>query len=262
MRPIHHNRKGDDMRFPSTLACALTASLGCASFSAQAVSCMVLGDSQARVQAVEGEKSPVFLTASCESLRLVSGKAMVSWVSRDGKPHFAPIGKDGAATLPTAGAEERAANVVWAELSSRREADRPAFMRALNEGHPARVYIPPEGLTLAARPDADFRIVALQGDAESPVLEKTAADPKPILLSRDRIRAGASYLIEWHHADSVERAKWQTVSEADAARIDEELRGIDTSVEDAGQRRIVKDMLFEQLRLRVNLSSVMAQPQP
>ncbi|MBK4733113.1 hypothetical protein [Noviherbaspirillum pedocola] len=246
------------MRISSTLACALYGFLACASFSAQAVSCMVLGESQARVQALEGEKSPVFLTASCESLRLISGKAMVSWVSRDGKPHFAAIGKDGAATLPTAGAEERASNVVWAELSSKREADRPAFMRALNESRPARVYIPPEGLALAARADANFRILALQGDTETLVFEKTAAESKPILLTRERILPGTSYLIEWHHPDSVEKIKWQTVGAEDTARIDEEYRRIDANIEDLQQRRIMKDILFEQLRLRVNMSSVLA----
>jgi hypothetical protein len=236
------------------------AAFACASLPAKAVSCMVLGDSHARVQAVEGEKSPVFLTASCEGLRLISGKAMVSWVSRDGKPHFAAIGKDGPTALPGAGAEERAANVVWAELSSKREADRPAFMRALNEGRPARVYIPPEGLALAAKADADFRILAIEGEggAETPVFEKTASDPSPIVLKRDRIRPGTAYLIEWHYPDSVERVKWQTVSESDLASIDEEYRRIDADITDAGQRRIMKDMMFEQLRLRVNMSSVLA----
>lgn len=246
------------MQITSTLALALCAALACASLPAQAVSCMVLGDANAKVKSVEGEKSPVFLTASCESLRLISGKAMVSWVSRDGKPHFAAIDKDGAATMPTAGAEERAATVVWAELSSRREADRPAFMRALNEERPARVYIPPEGLAVATKADADIRILALDGETETPVFQKTAADTAPILLTRDRVRPGTAYVIEWHHRDSVERVKWQAVNEAETTRIDQELGRINSDIADAAQRRIMKDMMFEQLRLRVNLSSVLA----
>jgi len=242
------------MQITLMAAGTLYVALACASLPAQAVSCMVLGEGSARVQAVEGEKSPVFLTASCESLRLISGKALVSWVSRDGKPHFAAIGKEGAATLPTAGADERAANVAWAELSSRRETDRPAFMRALNEEHPARVYIPAEGLALAVKPDADFRILALQGETETPVFQKTAADTAPILLTRDRILSGAAYVIEWRHPESVERVKWQTVSEAETTRIDEEFRHIDADIADAAQRRIVRNMMFEQSRLRVNMS--------
>lgn len=231
----------------------LTAAVGTA--SAHATSCMVMGENTARVQSVEGEKSPVFLTASCEELRLVSGKAMVSWVSRDGKPHFSSIGKNGADGLPAKGAEERSANVVWAELTSKREAERPAFMRALNEERPARVYIPPEGLPLSAKADADFRILALQDGIEKSIYDKKSSDVSPILLTRDRIKPGGVYLIEWHQAGGIENVKWQTVSEAETARIDAQYQEIVATIPDEQQRRIMMDMMFEQLKLRVNISS-------
>jgi hypothetical protein len=228
--------------------------------SAHATSCMVMGDRTAKVQSSEGIKSPVFLTADCEKLRLVSGKAMVSWVARDGKPHFEPIGADGTRLLPTAGAEERSGNVVWAELASKREVERPAFMRALSEERPARVYIPPEGLALAARPDADVQILALDGDTEKLVFDKKASDTTPILLTRAQIQPGGMYVVEWHHAAMVEKLKWQALGSAESARIDDQYQQIHTAISDEPQRRIMMGMLFEQLRLRVNMAAELSRP--
>ncbi|EGF33018.1 hypothetical protein IMCC9480_1412 [Oxalobacteraceae bacterium IMCC9480] len=231
-----------------------------AAVSAHATSCMVMGERTAKVQSAEGIKSPVFLAADCESLRLVSGKAMVSWVSRDGKPHFEPIGADGTRLLPTAGAEERSGNVVWAELASKREVERPAFMRALSEERPARVYIPPEGLALAARPDADFQILALEGDTEKLVFDKKASDTTAILLTRTHIQPGGMYIVEWHHAATVERLKWQALGSAESTHIDEQYQQIRSTISDEAQRRIMMGMLFEQLRLRVNMAAELSRP--
>ena len=239
---------------------AVIALLGSASLSAQAISCMVMGEHSARVQSAEGEKSPVFLTAACESLRLISGKAMVSWVSRDGKPHFVPIGRGGPEILPTAGADERSANVVWSELTSKREVDRPAFMRAMTEERPSRVYVPPEGLALTAKSDADFSILAIDGDAGKPIFDKKSTDTRPILLTRDLIKPGTVYLVEWHHGSTTERLKWQTVDSAESARIDSQYQDIRSSIDDEAQRHIMMSMLYEQLRLRVNMTAELATP--
>ena len=239
----------------------MVVALSSLSISASATSCMVMGEHSARVQSAEGEKSPVFLSGACESLRLVSGKAMVSWVSRDGKPHFAPITAAGPALLPTAGADERSANVVWGELTSKREVDRPAFMRAMNEERPSRVYVPPEGLALTAKPDADFTIFSLDDAVEKLVFDKKSTDTKPILLTRDQIKPGCIYLVEWHHGSATEKIKWQTVDAAETARIDSQYAEIRSTVDDEAQRRIMMSMLYEQLRLRVNMTAELATPQ-
>ena len=244
-----------EKKWAIALAACMVASL---SPMAQATSCMVLGEATARVLSAEGEKSPVFLTAACESLRLVSGKAMVSWVSRDGKPHFSPIGKNGAESLPTAGAEERSANVVWAELTSKREVDRPAFMRALNEERPARVYVPVDGLLLAAKPDADFQIIAVDGDKETLIYDKKATDTGRILLSRAQILPGKIYVVAWHNGAVVERLRWQTIDATETARVDSEFDLIRATVTDDAQRRIMIGMLFEQLKLRVNMAATLS----
>ena len=238
----------------------VAAALSSFALSAHAISCMVLGEHSARVQSFEGEKSPVFLTSACESLRLISGKAMVSWVSRDGKPHFAPIAIGGPALLPTAGAEERSANVVWAELTSKREVDRPAFMRAMSEERPSRVYIPPEGLTLTAKPDADFSILLLDGNVEKLIFDKKSSDKRPILLTRDLIKAGGTYLVEWHHGANTEKLRWQAVDSSETARIDSQYDEIRSRVDDVAQRRIMMSMVYEQLRLRVNMTTESATP--
>lgn len=238
----------------------VVAALSGLSLSATATSCMVMGEHTARVRSAEGEKSPVFLTGACESLRLVSGKAMVSWVSRDGKPHFAPITATGPALLPTAGAEERSANVVWAELTSKREVDRPAFMRAMTEERPSRVYVPREGLALTAKADADFTILSLEGDVEKKIFDKKSTDTRPILLTRDQIKAGGVYLVEWHNGSTTEKLKWQTVDSDETARIDSQYQEIRSTIADDTQRRIMMSMLYEQLRLRVNMTAELAAP--
>ena len=244
-------------RWKMTLVAAALSSFA---LSAHAISCMVLGEHTARVRSAEGEKSPVFLTSACESLRLISGKAMVSWVSRDGKPHFAPIATNGPALLPTAGAEERSANVVWSELTSKREVDRPAFMRAMSEERPSRVYIPPEGLALSAKPDADFTILSVEGESEKLIFDKKSTDTRPILLTREQIKTGSVYVVEWHNGTATEKLKWQTVDSAEAARIDSQYQEIRSNVSDEAQRRIMMSMLYEQLRLRVNMTAELAIP--
>ena len=238
----------------------VAAALSCFALSAHSISCMVLGENSARVQSFEGEKSPVFLTSACASLRLISGKAMVSWVSRDGKPHFAPIAPGGPALLPTAGAEERSANVVWAELTSKREVNRPAFMRAMSEERPARVYIPPEGLKLTARLDSDFSILFVDGNVEKLIFDKKSSDIRPILLTRDLIKAGGTYVVEWHHGGNTEKLRWQAVDSSETARIDSQYKEIRSMVDDVAQQRIMMSMVYEQLRLRVNMTAESVTP--
>ncbi|MEN9437493.1 MAG: hypothetical protein RIR09_2148, partial [Pseudomonadota bacterium] len=93
---------------------------------AWSANCMVLGARDAKVQSIEGEKSPAFLTKDCGALRLISGTAQASWVGQDGKPRLIPITATGVASQPNAGAEERSVNVVWSELTTKRERQQAA----------------------------------------------------------------------------------------------------------------------------------------
>jgi hypothetical protein len=58
----------------------------------------------------------------------------------------------------------------------------------------------------------------------------------------------------------VERVKWRTVDDAETQRIDEQYQLIRTAISDEAQRRLMMDMLFEQMKLRVNMSSVVSYP--
>ena len=129
-------------------AIGLAGATATAAAQAQPVSCMVLGPTTARVKAVEGERSPVFSTHDCTALRLLSGAARASWIGSDGKPHLVPITADGVARAPQPGSETRSVNVVWAELSSRREQAQPAYMRSVGFDRPLRVHVPADGLPL------------------------------------------------------------------------------------------------------------------
>jgi len=239
------------------LRSCLVVALG--AFSAQAsmaTSCMVIGDKSARLQTSEGEKSPVFLTQSCETLRLISGKAMVSWVARDGKPNFVPIGTNGPERLPTAGAEERPGNVIWAELASKREAQRPAFMRALDEERPALIYLPMSGLELPSKEGTTLRILAVNGDSENLVFETQNA--KSVRLTRELTKPGVIYILEWNQAGKLDKWKWKTLAEQELMRVDAQYQEVQTAVTDETQRRVVTAMLFEQLKLRVNMGLVLS----
>ena len=221
-----------------------------------ATTCMVVGDKVARVASQEGEKSPPFLTNACESLRLLSGKALVSWVARDGKPNFASVGVNGPDRLPTPGAEERSGKVVWGELSTKREATRPAFMRALDEARPARVYIPLTGLELPHKPGAHLRVAQLDGPQPKTILESTS--DKPVRLSREALQPGGRYVLEWSQNNQLEHWQWLLVGEAENKQLDEQHALVMAADLDAPQRRVVEAMFYEQLRLKINMGFALA----
>ncbi len=242
-------------RMIATSCLATIAALGVA--TAHAGACMVVGEKTARVVSPEGERSPVFLAADCASLRSRSGSAMVTWVSRDGKPNFAPIGPDGPARLPAPGAEERSGKTVWAELTTRREASRPAFMRALDEERPARIYVPEAGLVLPSRPGAALRLQRIDGDALRTLFEAT--DSSALRLGRDALEPGASYVLEWNQEGRLDRWRWQILDEAQTRQLDVAHAEIAATAPDPEQRRIIAAMLFDQLKLRVNMEFELAQ---
>lgn len=228
-----------------------------ASLAANAASCMVVGEKTARVQTKEGEKSPVFYTQACEALRLVSGSATVSWVSRDGKTHFVPVTSKGLGQVPSAGADERPGNTVWAELTAKREATRPAFMRAAAIDPPTKVYVPAAGLALPARAGFDLRILEVKGDVERLILESKSDSTPLIALSPKLIQPATMYVLEWRKGETLEKWRWSVVSAPEAERVEAQIKEIDAALTDLEQRKIVTAMLFEQFRLRVNMHLVM-----
>lgn len=240
----------------STFAAVLLSALVAQVAPTYAASCMVVGESTARVSSAEGEKSPVFLTQACESLRLVSGNAMVTWVARDGKPNFAPIGPTGPQRVPTAGAEERSGKSVWAELSTKREAVRPAFMRALDEERPARVYVPVAGLSLPSKPGTQLKVTLIDGAQQRTVLEASGA--QNLTLGRDALQLGSQYTLEWSQDGRSDKWRWKLLSEAETLKLDESHSQIVGSGLSPDQTRIVEAMFYEQLKLNVNMGFALA----
>ena len=67
-------------------------------------------------------------------------------------------------------------------------------------------------------------------------------------------------MVEWHHGANTEKLRWQAVDSSETARIDSQYDEIRDRVDDVAQRRIMMSMLYEQLRLRVNMTAELAAP--
>ncbi len=222
--------------------------------AAHALSCMVVGETTAKVQSGSGVESPPFLSESCESLKLVSGKAMVSWIARNGKPHFSPITAEGVSGLPGPGAEERSASMVWSEMTSKREAQRPAFMRALDMERPARAYIPADGLVFPAATCDALSVKLIDGVSETLVYEKKSGEAGPGRVTRQGLVPGALFVVEIKGVTTFERWLLKLIEADEATRIEVQVADIASAGIDAGQQRILEAMLYEQLRLPVNMA--------
>jgi len=243
---------------------------GLSAGSASATSCMVMGDTRAVVKTSEGLRSPMFLAKSCESLKLVSGRAMASWVSQDGKPHLQPITAKGPAATPSPGAEERSSRAVWAELSSRREVQSPAVMRGASARQPDRAYVPQDGLTMAIPAGAEVK-VTLQGEPEQTTLPalRVGADGL-VTLTRQQLPANTRVLVAWTLPAGARSASpdedaadsgllWlQTLPQAEQAELDAARQHIRQQVRDPLQQTTLDSMLFEQRQLSVNLRQSLA----
>lgn len=230
------------------------------SSAAHALSCMVIGDRAAVVHTAEGDRSPAFLTPACESLRLKSGKASVSWVSRDGKPHIAPIETGGVTGLPSAGAEERSASLVWKELTSKREAQRVAYMRAFDTTHATRVFVPASGLIVPIAAATTVRLLEVDNEAERIVTTHAPGTETEMQFSRETLLPGKQYVLELTSLEKTERRLWRVTEAAEQAEIDADLEQIAKDVSDVQQQRILAAMLFEQRRLPLNLELSISHP--
>ena len=183
-----------------------------------AVSCIVVGEKTAKVQSSKGEKSPVFLADDCVSLRAISGKAMVSWVSKEGKVNFAAIGVNGPERHPLVGSEDRSGKVVWAELSTTRETRRPAFMRAFGDEKAVPVYLPEAGILIKPKMGESLKIVSIKDGIETLVADSPEA--LPFLIARESLKLGTTYQLERTTAGNVEREKWKFLDGEETMRLD------------------------------------------
>ena len=228
----------------------LVVGLSVSNFAA-AVSCIVVGEKTAKVQSSEGEKSPVFLASNCASLRGISGKAMVSWVSKDGKVSFAPIDASGPKQQPVMGSEERSGKVAWAELTTTRETRRPAFMRALGEEKAVPVYVPEAGFLIKPKAGESLKISLIEGEVETLVVDKPA--DQSLSITRELVKLGATYQLEWTREGNVEKEKWKLLGPVETTRLDTQYKEIQDVGLDQDQRKLLTAMLFEQLKLATNM---------
>lgn len=231
---------------------------------------MVMGDRHAVLKTQEGPKSPMFLAQSCERLKLVSGRALASWVGADGKPHLVPITPQGPSAMPSAGQEERSTRAVWAELSSRREVQKPAVMRGASTGQPERTYVPESGLSLEAPAGSVVR-VTLRGAAQDTTLPpiQVGADGR-FKLTRQQLPADTRVLVAWTAPADVRDDTgpddeadpgplWlRTLPQAEQADLDTARRQLRQQVKDPLQQVTLDSMLYEQRQLPLNLRRSLA----
>ena len=239
----------------NVVAVAMLALGASATAQAQSTSCLVVGERTARVSTPQGERSPVFLATACDRLKLVSGNAQASWIARDGKPRIVPITPQGVADSPQAGAEERSVNVVWGELTTRREKAQPAYMRSFGVDRPPRVYIPADGLVVVEKSDGRSVVTlsALTETGTTPAADMVVSAGQPVTLSRNQAAAGSGLAVQVRRGDLVEEWRWTIVPADESARIDARIAEIDAAIADPEQRQLTQAMLFEQLKLHTNM---------
>ena len=232
------------------ISIALALLLPC--MSVHATTCMVLGEQTARIKASEGERSPVFVTVDCSGLRLISGKALASWIGRDGKPRLIPITKDGIATAPLAGAEERSVTVVWNELSTKRERQQPAYMRNIGNEHPPKAYAPLQGVQLFANSENPTDIVVENAEGAQVFASHVNVGESGV-IPREVLTNGQIFKITLKRVASTQEWRWRMVSADDMHAMDQSLAQIEEAVSDPAQARLMRAMLFEQMKIRVNM---------
>lgn len=230
----------------------IATSLWVSSMGAFATSCMVLGEQTARVQSSEGERSPVFMTTDCGALRLISGKARASWIGRDGKPRIIPITKDGIESTPQAGAEERSVTVVWNELSTKRERQQPAYMRNIGDERPPKVYAPLQGVILFENSENETDILVENAEGAQ-VYKGHAKVGENGTVPRNALANGQIFKVILKRVESTQEWRWRIVSADEMRLVDQSLAQIDESVPEQEQSKLLRAMLFEQMKIRVNM---------
>ena len=221
--------------------------------------CLVIGEPSARVSTPDGDRSPVFLAPACEAVQLISGRAQASWVGRDGKPRIAPITPTGPDASPEPGVAERSTYLVWSELTSKREAQRPAFMRALSIEREPRIFIPEDGLLLSGSADVltEVQITAIRAAGEEPVSTYQVEAGQSLRLPASKLEADTVYRIQIRRGELAEQWRWRLLAQDDARRVQQNIREIKTSVSDPLQQGLLQAMLYEQQHLSINRALMM-----
>ena len=76
---------------------------------------------------------------------------------------------------------------------------------------------------------------------------------QPIVLQRGDVQPGTSYTVQIQRGDLIEEWKWRMTTAQEASHVDEQLQEIERAIAVPAQRAVLTAMLFEQLRLRVNM---------
>ena len=240
--------------FSALIVCVLCMPLK--SVWAQSTACMVLGAKDAVVHTPEGNKSPVFLASNCSVLKLVSGTAQASWVGRDGKPRLVPITEAGVSATPAEGSEERSVRAVWSELTSQRERQQPAYMRTLGGERAPKVYVPQQGLPLLLNTESETVVTVslVHEDGNQTIHRQSASAGHSVVLPREGLKPDHTYVIQIQRGGGwVEEWRWRLVPESMFERIDESLQSIEQEIAAPEQQAMMRTMLYEQLKMRVNM---------
>jgi hypothetical protein len=238
----------------------LAASL-CAAASrlhAVAASCMVLGDTTARVAAAEGVRSPVFETSSCARLRLLQGQAMAGWVSLDGTPRLTTITAHGPTRLPQGPGTRSTVARVWAQLTTTRPQQRAAYSRAIGVPHFEDLYMPETGLSLTGS-EHGSTLVRISADGAAPTRRIQIRPRGALRLKAAWFRPGQRYRVDVQGPSSERVYLWHVLGPRESAQVEARLNGLARSLPDARQRVVMDALVLYQMGLRANLDLLRAQ---
>ena len=134
-------------------------------------------------------------------------------------------------------------------------------MRSFGPERAPVVYVPEKGLVVVEKTDSAgvVRISGPDADLQTRPWQQNFAAGEALVLPRSELRPGAVHTVQIQRGDFVEEWKWRVRSDQQVAQIDEQLREIERSVEAPDQRAIVAAMLYEQLRLRINMDLLVQQ---
>ena len=228
-----------------------------AASSAHATACMVMGDRSAIVRSADGDRSPVFMAASCESLRLVSGKAMVSWVTREGKPRLLNLGTLGIDGLPREAADDAVPGAVWSELVSRREVHRAAYTRSLAPAPPERFYVPKTGWVLAAQPGDSLRLTVQKGGKDRVLLEAVATEAGMFRIARALMQPGLVYGLALTQGGVPSFHALKALSSSEQSRLDALYPSLPAGQAGQDAEALVLALWYQQRQLNFNMQTAL-----
>jgi hypothetical protein len=165
------------------------------------------------------------------------------------------------ASQPNAGAEERSVNVVWSELTTKRERQQAAYMRSVSFERAQKIYIPVDGLVLLDRSDVDaeLSVQLVKESATVPVLTQAIKKGDTLLVERKLLEQDQTYVFTIRRGDATETWRWKTLPTDQTTTIDGQLDPIRQAPLDAEQRLLMQAMLFDQIKFRPNMELTIQQ---